>query len=121
LYRWHFSFSDLKPSRHIKVKNRRRWIYGRMQSYVQVADVPKAPALQGREKMYNRVMDESETIAENMERRGYQWDGMNFVHVDPLGLAPFSKEIEQVPHREMSAEEALDQRERDLRFESGEF
>ena len=40
------------------------------------------------------------------------------IHViDPLGLAPFSKEIEQVPHRELTCEEILDQRERDLSYE----
>jgi hypothetical protein len=41
--------------------------------------------------------------------------------VDPLGLAPFSKEIEQVGHRELTGEEIKEQRERDLMFDRGEF
>jgi hypothetical protein len=68
-----------------------------------VASVRKSVA-----KMYNRVMDE---LPEDEEKHV----------IDPLGLAPFSKEIEQVPHQELTDEERKIQRERDLMFERGEF
>lgn len=41
--------------------------------------------------------------------------------VDPLGILPFSKIIEQVPHRELTKEELAEQRERDLRLEKEGF
>jgi hypothetical protein len=40
---------------------------------------------------------------------------------DPLRLAPFSKEIEQAPHRDVTFEEILEEMARERAFGRGEF